>query len=244
MTIAYDGTDYHCWHKQPGLRTIQQTISDAASALIGHKVHVHGASRTDAGVHALGQLGLIETATNIPNQNIVRALNDRLPQDIAILDATEAPWNFDLIGAVRRKLYRYTIYIAKIRPVLDIRFCWHLPCLLDVEAMNEAARTLIGRHDFKSFASAKDRRKDTVRTIFRLDLWRGAGPRQDYVYIEVEGRSFLHNMVRNIVGTLVEVGQGKKTPDQMAAILAAKDRTAAGQLAPASGLCLMWIRYD
>lgn len=244
LTIAYDGTDYHGWQKQPGLPTIQQTISDAASELIGHRVHVHGASRTDAGVHALGQVGLIETATSIPTQNIVRALNDRLPQDIAILGVTEAAWNFDLIGAVKRKLYRYTIHTGTIRPVLDIRFCWHLPCLLDVEAMNEAARTLVGRHDFKSFASAKDHRKDTVRTIFRLDVCRGVGPRQDYVFIEVEGGSFLHNMIRNIVGTLVEVGQGKKMPEQLAAILAAKDRTAAGQLAPASGLCLMWIRYD
>jgi len=244
LTIAYDGTDYHGWQKQPGLRTIQQTISDAASDLIGHKVHVHGASRTDAGVHALGQVGLIETCTAIPTENFVRALNDRLPQDIAVLAASEPAWDFDLLGAVKKKLYRYCIHTGPIRPVLDIRFCWHLPSLLDVEAMNEAAKALIGRHDFKSFASAKDTRKDTVRTIFRCDVYRGVGPRQDYVYIEVEGKSFLQNMVRNIVGTLVEVGLGKRRPEQIAQVLAAKDRTAAGQIAPASGLCLMWIKYD
>ncbi|MDH7599854.1 MAG: tRNA pseudouridine(38-40) synthase TruA [Sedimentisphaerales bacterium] len=244
LTIAYDGTDYFGWQKQPGLKTIQQTINQAASDLVGHKVHVHGASRTDAGVHALGQVGLMETETPIPTENFVRALNDRLPPDIAILAASEPPWNFDLIGAVKRKLYRYCIHTGPIRPVLDIRYCWHLPSLLDVEAMNEAARALVGRHDFKSFASAKDKRKDTVRTIFRCEVYRGVGPRQDYVYVEVEGKSFLHNMVRNIVGTLVEVGQGKRGPDQMASILQARDRTAAGQIAPPSGLCLMWIKYD
>ena len=243
FTIAYDGTDYHGWQVQPGVKTVQETLCQAATGLIGRKVHVHGASRTDAGVHALGQVGLIETVTPIPTENFPKALNDRLPQDIAVLDASEPPWNFDLIGDVRRKLYRYRLHTGKVRPVMDIRYCWHLPVALDTEAMNTAAGVLVGTNDFRSFASAADRRESTVRTIFRCEVIRGAGDEADYVTVEVEGDGFLYNMVRNIVGTLVDVGHGRWEPKMMAAILEARDRTAAGQLAPASGLCLMWIRY-
>ena len=243
FTIAYDGTDYHGWQVQPGVKTVQAALCQAATALIGRKVHVHGASRTDAGVHALGQVGLIETVTPIPTENFPKALNDRLPHDIAVLDASEPPWSFDLIGDVKRKLYRYTIYTGAIRPVLDVRYCWHLSMPLDVPAMNTAAQCLVGTHDFRSFASAADRRESTVRTIFRCDVTRGAGDRQDWVSVEVEGDGFLYNMVRNIVGTLVDIGHGRWEPAMIVAILEAKDRTAAGQLAPPNGLCLVWIRY-
>ncbi len=235
FTIAYDGTDYHGWQVQPGVKTVQEALCRAATGLIGRKVHVHGASRTDAGVHALGQVGLIETVTPIPAENFPKALNDRLPHDIAVLDATEPPWDFNLIGDVKRKLYRYTIHTGTIRPVLDIRYCWHLPMRLDVESMHAAAQALVGTQDFRSFASAADRRESTIRTIFRCDVARGT--------CEVEGDGFLYNMVRNIVGTLVDIGHGRWEPQMAAAILEARDRTAAGQLAPASGLCLVWIRY-
>jgi tRNA pseudouridine38-40 synthase len=243
FTIAYDGTDYHGWQVQPGVKTVQETLCQAATSLIGHKVHVHGASRTDAGVHALGQVGLIETVTPIPTENFPKALNDRLPHDIAVLDASEPPWNFDLIGDVQRKLYRYTLYAGAIRPVLDVRYCWHLPVSVDTAAMHAAAQLLVGTHDFRSFASAADRRESTVRTIFRCDVVREPGDRQDWIHVEVEGDGFLYNMVRNIVGTLVDIGHGRWEPAMMAAILEAKDRTAAGQLAPPSGLCLVWIKY-
>ncbi|MBP8303213.1 MAG: tRNA pseudouridine(38-40) synthase TruA [Phycisphaerae bacterium] len=243
FTIAYDGTDYHGWQVQPGVKTVQEALCQAATGLIGRKVHVHGASRTDAGVHALGQVGLIETVTPIPVENFPKALNDRLPHDIAVLDAAEPSWDFDLIGDVRRKLYRYTIHTGLIRPVLGIRYCWHLPARIDVEAMHTAAQSLVGTHDFRSFASAADRRESSVRTVFRCDVIRGAGDKADDLYVEVEGDGFLYNMVRNIVGTLVDIGHGRWEPRIMAAILEARDRTAAGQLAPASGLCLVWIRY-
>jgi len=243
FTIAYDGTDYHGWQVQPGFKTVQETLNLAASSLIGRKTCVHGASRTDAGVHALGQVGLIEADTPIPTENFSRALNDRLPQDIAILDAEDAPWRLDVIGDVKRKLYRYTIYTGKVRSVLDIRYCWHLPVHLDVEAMNTAAQLLVGTHDFRSFASAADRRESTVRTIFRCEATRCAGDKQDWISIEVEGDGFLYNMVRNIAGTLVDIGHGRWEPRMIGAIMEAKDRTAAGQLAPASGLCLVWIHY-
>lgn len=243
LLIAYDGTDYHGWQVQPGVQTVQETLCKAATSLIGRKVHVHGASRTDAGVHALGQVGLIETVTPIPTENFPRALNDRLPHDIAVLDAEEPAWNFNVIGDVRCKLYRYTIHVGKVRPVLGIRYCWHLPTGLDVEAMNKAAQLIVGKNDFRSFASAADTRESTVRTIFRCDVLRGQGDKADEIYVEVEGDGFLYNMVRNIVGTLVDIGHGRWEPKCMAGILEAKDRTAAGQLAPASGLCLVWIRY-
>ncbi len=241
LTIAYDGTEYHGWQVQPGMKTVQETLCQAATALVGRKVHVHGASRTDAGVHALGQAGLIETVTPIPTENFPRALNDRLPQDIAVLTAEE-PLNpkFDLIGDVTCKLYRYTLCTTKIRPVRDIRFVWHLPGQIDIPAMQEAAQYLVGKQDFRSFASAADQRKSSIRTIFRCDVLTEG----DNILIEVEGDGFLYNMVRNIVGTLVDIGHGRWQPGYIQEILEARDRTTAGQLAPASGLCLVWISYE
>ncbi len=240
LTIAYDGTEYHGWQVQPGFKTVQETLCRAATGLIGRKVHVHGASRTDAGVHALGQVGLIETVTPIPTENFPRALNDRLPQDIAVLNAEEPPWKFDVIGDVTRKLYRYTICTRKIRPVRDIRFVWHLPGQIDTLAMHAAAQHLVGQQDFRSFASAADQRQSSVRTLFRCDVLAEG----DNIRVDVEGDGFLYNMVRNIVGTLVDIGHGRWQPDMIKAILEARDRTAAGQLAPASGLCLVWISYE
>ena len=146
------------------------------------------------------------------------------------------------MGAVTSKLYRYTIFTGQVRPVLQIRHCWHLPTKLDTTAMAEAAKLLVGKKDFKSFASAADKRENTVRTIFRCDVSNEEGE-NDWIYVDVEGDGFLYNMVRNIVGTLVEVGAGRWNSERMNEILEAKDRTAAGQLAPAQGLCLMWIKY-
>jgi len=239
LTLAYDGTDYHGWQVQPGFRTVQGTLCQAAAALIGRKTHVHGASRTDAGVHAQGQVGLIETFSPIPTENFPRALNDRLPTDIAVRDAREVSRTFDLIGDVTHKLYRYTICTARIRPVRDIRFVWHLPTHLDAEAMRAAAQHLVGRRDFRSFASAADTRQSSVRTLFGCDVRQ----ERDTIIIDVEGDGFLYNMVRNIVGTLVDIGHGRWAPDMIRAILGARDRTAAGQLAPPQGLCLEWIQY-
>ncbi len=285
LTITYDGSAYHGWQIQPGLRTIQGVITEAIQDLLGSEVRLFGASRTDAGVSALGQVGLIQIDSPIPTENLAKAITDRLPADIAITEAVEVPEGFDLMGAVTNKLYRYTIFTGQVRPVLQIRHCWHLPAKLDNTAMSEAAKLLVGKKDFKSFASAADKRENTVRTIFRCDvnsscvvrdaycekvkmdscspLLRGqvytcesrcrndntqyairdTQYENDWVYVEVEGDGFLYNMVRNIVGTLVEVGMGRWRPEKIDEILEAKDRTAAGQLAPAQGLCLMWIKY-
>ncbi len=245
LTIAYDGTDYHGWQVQPGFKTVQETLCQAATSLIGRKTHVHGASRTDAGVHALGQVGLIEAATSIPTENFPKALNDRLPSDIAVLDAEEPDhWKFDVIGDVQRKLYRYTIRTRRIRPVHDIRYCWHLPRSLDPKRMQRAAQHLVGEHNFRSFASAADQRQSSVRKVFRCAILPGTGEQADTLHVEVEGNGFLYNMVRNIVGTLVDIGRGHWEPQVIPTILEARDRTAAGQLAPAAGLCLVWIRYQ
>jgi len=200
---------------------------------------VHGASRTDAGVSALGQVGLFEIDSPIPTENFPEALNDRLPPEIVVTNAEEATRKFDLLGDVKNKLYRYSIFTGRHRPVLRLNQCWHIPKKLDVESMNRAAQLLVGKRDFKSFATAKDRRDDTVRTIFNCNVT----TEDKWIYINVEGDGFLYNMVRNIVGTLVEIGLGRWRPEKITEILEAKIRTAAGRLAPPQGLCLMWIKY-
>jgi len=291
LTVRYDGFDYHGWQIQPGKKTIQGALVEAVSNLVGQRTFVHGASRTDAGVSALGQAALFEIDSPIPTENFADAINDRLSDDIVITEATEASREFDLISGPTSKLYRYSIYTGKVRPVMHIRHCWHLPGELDLAAINEAAKLLVGTKDFKSFASGKDKREDTVRTIFRCEVYSSSEERltaenagenitspkrkrrdksppsrsglvaassnlvvkenphnaryeDTWVYVDVEGDGFLYNMVRNIVGTLVEVGAGRWGAEKINEILEAKDRTAAGPLAPANGLCLMWIKYD
>jgi tRNA pseudouridine38-40 synthase len=239
LTIIYDGSGYHGWQIQPGKKTIQGLITDAIENLTGQRLAVTGASRTDAGVSALGQAGLIELDSPIPTENLAKAITDRLPENIAVTNAVEVPCGFDVIGRVKSKLYRYSIFTGKNRPVLQINHCWHIPQKLDIESMCAAAAMLIGRKDFKSFASAADKRQSSVRTIFRCDVTAVA----DWAYIDIEGDGFLYNMARNIVGTLVEVGLGRWQPEKIKEILKAKDRTAAGPIAPAGGLCLMQVKY-
>ena len=243
ITVQYDGSRYHGWQIQPGKKTIQGELIEAVSNLTGVRTQVHGASRTDAGVSALGQAGLFEIDSPIPTKNFPRAINGKLPRDIVVTSAEEVPWGFDLIGDATSKLYRYTIYTGKHRPVMKLNQCWHLPRKLDIDSMDQAAQLLVGKKDFKSFASAADKRESSVRTIFRCDVSNNSEEEKDWIYVDVEGDGFLYNMVRNIVGTLVEVGRGRWKPEKIDEILEAKDRTAAGQLAPAQGLCLMWIKY-
>jgi len=239
LTIAYDGSGYAGWQIQPGKKTIQGELTEAVSALFRTQVNVHAASRTDAGVSALGQKATIQIDSPIPTENLAKAISDRLPQEIVVSCAEDIPMGFDVIGAVKSKLYRYTIFTGSPRPVLQINHCWYLPAKLNVDAMDKAAKLLVGTKDFKSFASAKDTRESSVRTIFRCEVFKD----DDRTYIDVEGDGFLYNMVRNIAGTLVDVGAGRLQPEKMIEILDAKNRTAAGPIAPAKGLCLMWIKY-
>jgi tRNA pseudouridine38-40 synthase len=182
---------------------------------------------------------LIQVDCPIPTENFQKALNDRLPDSIAITDVIEKPIGFDVIGDVKSKLYRYTIYTGQVRSVMQIRYCWHYPAKFDIEAMSKAAKFFIGEKDFKSFASSDDNRQSSVRTIFRCEAKQDG----DWIYIDVEGNGFLYNMVRNIVGTLSDVGRGRIPAEKISEILNARDRTAAGSIAPAAGLCLMWIKY-
>jgi len=266
LTVQYDGSRYHGWQIQPGEKTIQGELVEAVSSLVGTKTHVHGASRTDAGVNALGQVALFEVDSPIPTENFPDAISDRLPRDIVVTAAEIAPRKFDLMGGAKSKLYRYAIFTGRFRPVLQLNQCWHIPRQLDTAAMNRAAQRLVGTKDFKSFAAAKDKRDQTVRTIFRCEVNSSCVARDasceeemqvsctqyaihntqyehDWIYVDVEGNAFLYNMVRNIVGTLVDIGVGRWEPEKIGEILDAKDRTAAGRLAPPEGLCLMWIKY-
>lgn len=243
LVIAYDGTDYRGWQIQPGLRTVQGAICAAASSLLRHRAHVQGASRTDAGVHAEGQVGVLATPNPIAADHLALGLNDHLPQDIVVRHAQEVGPDFDVMRDVVRKAYRYTIYTGRFRPVRRIRFCWHLPAPLAVEAMQAAGRQVVGTHDFRSFAGTVEEGRNTVRTVLRCRVARGIDGDPDLIAIDIEGDGFLHHMARILSGTLIDVGRGHWRPEQMAEILAARTRRAAGHLAPAAGLCLEWIRY-
>lgn len=241
LVIHYDGTAYHGWARQPEMPTIQGTIEAAFEKLCRQTIEVIGSSRTDAGVHALGQVAhAVLTDCPVPTENFQNALNNLLPDDIVIADVQDAPDDFDAISDTVQKRYDYFININPVRPVL-VRNQWHRPGQLNIKKMASAAKYLVGKHDFKSFASAADQRESSVRTITQCIVKQGCS---NPIIISVAADGFLYNMVRNIVGTLVEIGRGRWQPEQMDAILKAKDRTAAGPIAPACGLCLMKIYYE
>jgi len=243
LVIAYDGTDYHGWQTQPGLRTVQGALCEAATSLLQRPTNVQGASRTDAGVHARGQVGLMQTDHPIAVDHLAVSLNDYLPHDIVVVRAEEVGSGFDFRNAVTRKAYRYTIHTGRKGPTRDARLCWHFPARLALEPMQAAARYLVGLHDFRSFAAAVEEGDSTIRTVFRCEITQGCQDNPDIVAIDVEGDGFLHHMVRIIAGTLIDIGRGHWAPEHMPEILAARNRRAAGHLAPAGGLCLEWIRF-
>jgi len=242
MVIAYDGTDFHGWQTQPGLRTVQDLVEQAVRRVVRHQVTINGASRTDAGVHARGQVANFLTTCTIPCENLRLAIGSRLPKDISILHAREVPADFRASSSPLSKLYRYRIHNHAHRPVEDHlqRYTYHFWQPLDVERMQQAADYLVGEHDFAAFATSGHQRQSTVRTILRCEVYR----HYHEVRIDVEGTGFLYNQVRNIVGTLIEVGRGHWPVERMPEILASRDRTQAGPTAPPRGLCLQWIRYD
>jgi len=239
LVLSYDGVNYSGWQAQPSKRTIAGELQKAIGELTGIAVKINGSSRTDAGVSALGQVVNFVIDSPVPTDNFVKALNHRLPRDIKVLGANEVPLDFDASSSAKSKLYRYKIFTGKTANALQNRNCWHRACELDAAAMNEAAKILVGKHDFKSFAAAADKRESSVRTVSRCEVWR----EENWIYIDIEAERFLYNMVRNIVGTLVEIGRGRWKPEKMKSILAAKNRTAGGPTAPPEGLCLMRIDY-
>lgn len=241
LTIQYDGSQYSGWQKQPGRKTIEQELMTAIENLLCiDKVEVFGSSRTDAGVSALGQVANVFLDTPIPTDRMAKAISKYLPKEIVVTEAVDVSNDFDAIKDTKTKLYRYSIYTGKTRPVMQVNHCWHRPGKLDIEPMQQAAQKFIGEKDFKSFATACDKRSSSVRTILRCEVTQEG----QWIYIDVEANGFLYNMVRNIVGTLVEIGRGRWQPNCIEKIIEAKNRTAAGPIAPAQGLCLMWIRYE
>lgn len=238
MKIAYDGTNYCGWQIQINGITVEEVINRELSRLLGEEIAVIGASRTDSGVHALGNVAVFDTDTRIPAEKICFALNQRLPEDIRILESKEVPADFHPRFCNSTKTYEYRILNRKI-PVPTERLYTHFVYMdLDVEKMQEAAKYIVGEHDFKSFCSVNSSAETTIRTIYELTVEK----QQDEIVIRVSGNGFLYNMVRIIAGTLMEAGRGNIEPEQIIAMLKARDRQAAGPTAPACGLML--VKYD
>ncbi len=241
LTLAYDGTDYAGWQFQPEQRTLQGVLEEALQRITGETIRTRASGRTDAGVHALGQVVAFRTGSHLGADVFQRALNAELPPDIAVLDAVEAPEGFHATYDAVAKRYRYVIHDGPVRDVLRLRFCWHCRKRLDSAAMDRAARVLLGTHDFASFQTAGSERASTVRTIHDIQVQRHPG---DLVLIEVEADGFLYNMVRTIVGTLVCIGQAAQPETWMAQVLAARDRRFAAATAPPQGLFLLQVDYE
>jgi tRNA pseudouridine38-40 synthase len=246
LTLAYDGTDFKGWQVQPDAPTIQATLASAIGRITGEKVLPQGSGRTDAGVHALEQVASFTMNSVIPAANLVIALNDTLPPAIRILDVREVAADFHARKSARAKSYRYRMYRNNICPPFLARYVWHYPYPLKEEAMCAAAPLIEGEHDFTSFAAVDPERGlerdegSNVRRIFS-STWRREG--DDFIY-EVRGNGFLHHMVRNLVGTFLLAGKGTLKQDGVLRILQAKNRSAAGATAPASGLYLVAVEYD
>ena len=239
LTIAYDGTNYCGWQVQPNGITIEEVINKALSKLTGEEILVIGASRTDSGVHAMGNVAVFDTETTIPPEKIGIALNQRLPDDIVITKSEEVPLDFHPRYCDCSKTYEYHIVNTRI-PIPTKRLTnWFVSYELDIDKMRQAASYLVGEHDFVSFCNVRTDVENTVRTITALDILTNG----DEITIRITGNGFLYNMVRIIVGTLIRVGRGFYEPEKVKEILETKDRKAAGVTAPAQGLMLMEIEY-
>lgn len=240
LIVAYDGTNYCGWQIQPNGNTIEGELNRALSELLGEKIVVSGASRTDAGVHSCGNVAVFDTTARMPAEKISYALNQRLPEDIVVQCSQTVPLNFHPRHVKSKKTYEYRILNREFRDPnrrLDTYFYYRH---LDVHAMREAAGYLVGEHDFKSFCSIHAQVETTVRRIYALTV----DKKEDIITIRITGNGFLYNMVRIIAGTLIRVGTGEYKPEQIPEILAAKNREMAGPTAPAHGLTMIGIEYE
>ena len=244
MTIAYDGTNFGGWQRQPKRRTVQAELEQAMERVTGQKTLITASGRTDAGVHALAQVVGFQTATWLENEALRRALNAELPADVFVFEIVEAPDDFDPIRDAVRKRYRYVIQDGQIPDIFGRNYSWRVFEKLDVAAMHAASRALLGEHDFAAYQTNGSSRLTTVRTIYDILVERRWGPNTERVEIEVEANGFLFNMVRNIVGTLTQVGRGKRPIEWPVEVLESKLRINAGMNAPAQGLYMMWVRYE
>jgi tRNA pseudouridine38-40 synthase len=240
LVIEYDGTDFHGWQVQPDRRSIQGTIQTALSVMTASSVLVIGSGRTDAGVHARAQVANFRCETAITTSGFRDGLNSLLPDDVAILSFHEVDASFHARFDVRRKQYAYRIINRSVPAAIDRRFVWQVRRPLHLGAMQRAVGYVVGRHDFKAFEGAGSPRAHTRRTVYSATL-RREGP--DGLIFTIEADGFLRYMVRNLMGTLVEVGLEKRDPGEMPAILRARDRSRAGPTAPPQGLCLMAVMY-
>jgi len=261
LVIAYDGTCYHGWQRQlDDVITVQQVVEEAIGKALercggrcADGVKLRAAGRTDTGVHALGQVVNFFAEVPVPIDRLWRIINNYLPEDVCVRSSQYVPDEFDATKTAVSKLYRYTVYNRRVELPRLIRSvegvsqsAYYYPVELissdgrcGFEAMVKAADLLVGEHDFRSFAASADQRKSTVRTLHSCRVWRES----HYIYFDLEGNGFLYHMVRNIVGALLEVGRGRWPVEKIAQVLAARDRTAAGPMAPANGLCMQWVKY-
>jgi len=240
ITIEYDGSSYHGWQRQAADRTIQGEIENALKTMTGDSVTVTGSGRTDAGVHALSQTANFRCATSLTPEAFLKGLNSLLPEDIVITSCKMVPEKFHARYDVKSKVYHYRILNRLLPTAISRQYAWHIRKKLDLSAMQEAIRCIIGSHDFKAFEGSGSPRVSTVRCIISADLEKAEN---DYLVLKIEGDGFLKFMVRNIVGTLVDVGFDKITPHDFKQILISKNRNLAGITAPAHGLFLIEVKY-
>ena len=243
LVLSYDGTEFLGWQVQPEGATIQGALASAIGRVTGEKVLPQASGRTDAGVHALGQVATFVTQSPIPPENLVVALNDILPSAIRVLEASEVPAEFHARKSARAKTYRYRVYRGAICSPFLARYVWHYPYPLDEDGMQQVAGLIVGEHDFTSFAAVDPERGreegSNVRQIFSSGWER---QNDEFIYT-ARGNGFLHHMVRNLVGTFVLAGKGTLNASDLRRILEARSRSAAGATAPASGLCLVTVEY-
>ncbi len=243
LIIAYDGTKFSGWQFQPDRRTVQGAVQTAWEQITGEAVQVSATSRTDAGVHALGQVVGVNSTTHLTADQLYRAINAKLPEDVILVAIEEVAAGFHATYDAKGKRYRYRIHNERTRPLFDRNLVWYVPQPLDAEAMHRAGQALVGTHDFLSFQAAGSERESTVRTITAIEVRRGSDDQASRVEIDVEGDGFLYNMVRIIAGSLVDVGSGRRDEKWLAEVLAERDRRAAGRTAPPQGLCLLHVYY-
>jgi tRNA pseudouridine38-40 synthase len=240
LTVEYDGTNYAGWQRQTNGLSVQEALERAFEAASGEHTVIHGAGRTDAGVHAMAQVAHLDTQCSIPAEKICFAMNMHLPPDIRVKQSEKADEDFHARFSAKGKHYRYTIYNAMHAPAIHRHTAAHIRGKLDIDVMCEAAGYIVGMHDFACFCASGSEVKDTVRTVYSLDIHQ-EGP---FIIMDIKGSGFLYHMVRIIAGTLIEIGQKKRRPLSMKDIIGSKDREQAGVTAPAKGLMMMEVYYD
>lgn len=240
MLLEYDGTEYHGWQLQPDARTLQGVLESALTTVLRHPVRVAASGRTDAGVHALGQVATFRTENAIEPRDVRRSLNALTPPDVAVREIVAVPDAFDARRHATARVYEYRIWNQPWRSAFWHRFTWHVPRALDLIAMRFAAAALAGEHDFSAFRASDCDAETATRQVFHSGFTEAEG----LCVYRVEANAFLKHMVRAIVGTLVEVGTGQRPADDVAGVLASRQRSRAGQTAPPQGLVLMAVRYD